>query len=108
MREQSEFLNDVADPAPQRDGIDLGDVLSIDRDRAGGGVEEAIDQPQGGGFAGAAGAEQDERFAALDGEADVVQNRMGADRIAHMLEGKMRQLLSGWQTWDNYGLVGSA
>lgn len=71
VREQSSFLNDVADAAAQVKGIPCGGGASLDQDGSGGGREHAIDEPEQGGLAAAAAAEEHHGFAGGDGQRDV-------------------------------------
>ena len=54
------------------------DVLAVDQDAPGGGLDQAVDQPHQGGLARARQAHDDEDLAGLDGEAGVEH----ADRLA--------------------------
>ena len=68
-------------------GGDGLDVLAVDEDASGVGGEEVDDVPQGDGFAGAGAADDDEGFAAVDGEGDVVEDGFGAEALGDMVEG---------------------
>ena len=59
MREQTRILHDVADGAPERDGIAIAHVLAVEQDAALGGIDHAIDHAQQRGLAASGGAEQD-------------------------------------------------
>jgi hypothetical protein len=48
--QQAVFLDHVTDIAAQLDGIDLVDIFAIQKNGAGGGLEHAIDEAEGGGF----------------------------------------------------------
>ena len=58
VREQARILHDVADGAPERDGIAIAHVLAVEQDTALGGIDHAIDHAQQRGLAAAGGAEQ--------------------------------------------------
>ena len=60
----------------------LLDVDSFDADGAGGGALEAFDHFEGGGFAGAVGAEHAEGFAGFDGKGNAVD---GGERAVRPL-----------------------
>ena len=91
MREQPELLNDVADAAAQLDGIKGSGVASVEQDGSGGWLEQAIDEPQRGGFPGSAAPEENEGFAGVDLEAEAVQNGSPGDRVAHITKREIRQ-----------------
>ena len=69
--EEGEAFGDDADLALDFDGVG-GGVEAEDLDAAGGGSEEAGEHLDGGGFAGAVGAEEAEELAGRDGEVDVL------------------------------------
>src|SRR5215471_19031006 len=71
--EEADFLNGVADAAAQADRVPLARGFSLDPDFAAGGNQKMIDELEGGGFAGAAFAQQNERFAGADVEIEVVE-----------------------------------
>ena len=50
---------------------DFAEVDSVELDGAGGGVVETGDEVREGGFAGAAGADEGNAFAGLDGDVDI-------------------------------------
>ena len=79
VREQAAFLNDVADAAAEADAVPFHGGLAVNADLARRRQNHAVDETQGSGFAGAAAAEQDERFAGLDGEGQAVENGSIAD-----------------------------
>jgi len=78
--------------------FETGDLLSLDADRARIGLEKAHEHAQSHGFAYTAAAQDAEGLAALDGEADVFQNRSAIERDAHMTEDNDRlgQFQGGW------------
>ena len=69
--EEGEAFGDDADLALDFDGVGDG-VEAEDLDGAGGGSEQAGEHLDGGGFAGAVGAEEAEELAGSDGEVDVL------------------------------------
>ncbi len=69
--EEGEAFGDDADLAFDFDGVG-GGVEAENLDGAGGGREEAGEHLDGGGFAGAVGAEEAEELAGGDGEIDVL------------------------------------
>ena len=54
VRKKAELLDDIADAAAQLNRIDGANVLAVDEDGSGGWLEQAVDEAQGGGFAGTA------------------------------------------------------
>ena len=62
-----------------------GGVVAIDDERAGGGAEEGGEHFDGGGFAGAVGAEKGEAFAAGDIEGDVIDGGEVAEFFGEVL-----------------------
>src|SRR5579885_140743 len=56
MREQTDFLNDIANHAAEPDDVPIGNGAAIDANFAGAGRKQVIDQLEGGSFAGAAAA----------------------------------------------------
>ena len=75
-------LEDDLHPPPvrlQRGALDLGDVLAIEQDGARRRVDEAQEQPSDRGLAAARLADEAERFAATDLEADAVHGLDEAD-----------------------------
>ena len=77
-------LEHHGEPALRR--ADLGDVLAVDQDLAGGHVLEAGDQPQERRLAAARGADEDGELAVLDVEIDAVDDVDGAERLADRLQ----------------------
>ena len=65
-------LENVADPASERDRVLPGDVLAVHLDRAGRGFEEAVRQLEKGGLAAAGGTEENEGLALAYVKRDVV------------------------------------
>ncbi|MGY4451600.1 hypothetical protein ACVWZR_006260 [Bradyrhizobium sp. i1.3.1] len=72
MRKQPAALEDVADPAPQRDRIDGLHILALDRDGAGIGLDQPVGEPQQRGLAGAGAADDGQKFALGDVERHIV------------------------------------
>lgn len=71
MRKEAGFLNDVADTAAKMNGIRFGGGTAFNEDvplRRG---EHAIDEFEEGGFAAAAAAEENEGFAARNGQGNI-------------------------------------
>ena len=66
MGEQADFLNDIADAAPQFNGIDCADVLAADKDFAAGRGDEPVDKLEGGRLAAAGGPDENDELALLD------------------------------------------
>ena len=64
VREQASVLNDVADAAAQPNGVPLRIAAALDQDFARGGSSRRLMSLSDSGFAGAAAAQQNERFAA--------------------------------------------
>jgi hypothetical protein len=77
--EQGVVLEDEADVAPL-DG-EIVDALAADVDVAGGGHFQAGDHAEHGGLAAAAGAEEGDQLAVLDGQVDVLDG----DHVAEAL-----------------------
>jgi hypothetical protein len=77
---------------------ETGDLLALDANGAGIGLEKAHEHAQGDGFAHAAAAEDAEGLAALDEEADVFQDRPAIERDADMAKDNDRpgRLFGGW------------
>jgi hypothetical protein len=78
MREQADFLNDVADAAPEPDRVPLGRRLAFDEHVAFGGIEQAIDELQGRRLTAAAPPEQHQGLAAADLQIEIVQQGFSA------------------------------
>ena len=105
--DQIEGLKDEADFfAAQRGGLrgaESRGVDALDEDAAAGGLVDAADQVQQGGFAAAAGAGDGEEFAGIDAEADVVE---GGDRA--VIQGKFAgDLLNAdeWVGWSHRAVL---
>ena len=62
----------------------LGDVDAVHLDRAGIGIDQAGDDVEAGGLAGAVGAEKADRLATLNRHGDVAQNRAAFELLAQM------------------------
>ncbi len=71
LAEEGHALGDDADVALDLDGV-VEEVFAEDLDGAGAGSEEAGEHLDGGGFAGAVGAEEAEELAGFDREIDVI------------------------------------
>ena len=74
-----------------------GDVLRVQQDVAGGGGKDAGDQRQQGGFAGAVGADDAEKVAALDSHVQVLDGAQAAEVPAEAFGFKQR-----WH-WGSFG-----
>ena len=68
MREEADFLDHVADAAPEFDEIPIGGGAVFHQHTARGGEQQPVQHLQRGGFSGAAAAEQNQRAAGLDAE----------------------------------------
>ena len=64
----------------------IGDVLAVDADLAGGRRLEAGDHAQRRRLAAAAGPEERDELAALDRELEVLDHRVGAEGLADAVE----------------------
>ena len=75
--EKVEALEDEADLGAAHFGAlgvgEFGEVGAVDEDRAGGGVGEAAEDVEEGGFSGAGGADDGDELAGGDGEVDVAE-----------------------------------
>ena len=76
--QQARGLHDVADGAAQRDGIHPRDVLAVDGDASGGGVDHPVDHAHEGGLAGAGGAHERDRLVGGDLEGEVLDRERAA------------------------------
>ena len=79
VREQAALLDHVADTAAKADAVPFSGSFAVHADFARGGQDHAVDEAQGGGFAGAAAAEKDQSFAGFDGERQAVEDGSTAD-----------------------------
>ncbi len=82
IREQANLLNDVADIAAQRDGIEIGCVFAVNKNLAAGGRDQPVNHLQRGGLAAARRAEQHAHFAFRHVQVDVID---GVKRLAVLL-----------------------
>ena len=64
MRKEACFLNDVANAAPEADGIGFGGGAAFDEDLSLRRDEHAVYESEQGGFAAAATAEEDKSLTA--------------------------------------------
>src|SRR5216683_8355498 len=75
--EKVEALEDEADLGAAHFGAfgvgEFGEVGAVDQDRAGGGVGEAAEDVEEGGFSGARGADDGDELAGSDGEVDAAE-----------------------------------
>ena len=92
MREQADLLDHVADPAPQLRQLEPADAAAVDRDVAGVELDQPVDELQGGGLAGAGGADEHADLARPDREREVVDRRPLAPGVAlrHAAEDDLR------------------
>src|SRR5262249_2059167 len=74
---EAQLAGQVRDEAADRDAI-VPAVVSVDGGAAGGGAEEAQEQPQSGRLARAVGPEQAEDLAAVDPQRQAVEGAEGA------------------------------
>src|SRR5438034_1238174 len=79
--DQPRFLDDVAGAAPQLDGVPRLEPPPQDHDRAGVGLDQAVEGLERGRLARAAGAEQDQHTAVFDRQREAVEGHASA-RIA--------------------------
>ena len=70
--EQPDLLDDVADAAAQLDRVGVGDVLAVEPDPAGGGLDEPVDHLERRGLAAARRADEADHLAARDVEVELV------------------------------------
>jgi hypothetical protein len=64
MRKEAGILNNVADTAAKTNGIAAGGCAAFNQNLSLRGNEQAVDEPEEGGFATAAAAEKDQGLAA--------------------------------------------
>jgi hypothetical protein len=74
MGEQTDFLEDVSDLAPQLHRILLGDVEPVDPDASGRRLDQTIDRLQDRGLSAAGRSDQDKEFARPDIEAETADS----------------------------------
>ena len=82
VRHEAGVLHDVADAAPQRDGIPLEDALAIDLDLAAGGLHHPVDHAQQSRLAAARRADEHGGPVRGDDEAEVLD---GARAVGELL-----------------------
>ena len=97
VREETAFLDDVPDPVTQSRDVLLVSNLSIDRDRAGVGLQQADDQAQDCRFAAAARTDQDSRFAARESKVRGRECDVRAETLADA--GKSNQIVHAHLVW---------
>ncbi len=91
VREQADLLDDVADRAPQLRCRHGHDVAAIDRDRAAGRLDHAVDHPHRRRLAAAAGAHEDHDLALRHLEVELVdRHRPVGEALRHAVEGDHR------------------
>ncbi len=76
MRQQPDLLDHIADPHPQLIRIRRPDVPAINHDRTGGGLDKAVDHPQGGTLAAAGGPDQDTAFTVFNSKSEFFNGRL--------------------------------
>src|SRR5262249_36157435 len=79
VRKQPAALEDVADAAAQRDGVDGADILAFDGDLAAVRLDQPVGQPQQRGLARARAADDGQKLARGDLERDIVHGHDGAE-----------------------------
>ena len=80
------FLRQIADAEPRAlIHRQLGDVVAVELDRAAIGLDQAGDHVEHGGLAGAVRAEQADRLAAADIDADAAHDLAGAETLFHAM-----------------------
>ena len=96
VREQADLLEHVADAPPQRDGIERRAHRRRRCAPARGRLGQAIDELQQRGLAGAGCADDDQKFARLHIERDVIERRRSiTEALADILERDRRMLRHG-------------
>jgi hypothetical protein len=101
--EQNVFLRDDGDLVPQVARGNLAQIHAADFDRAACGVVKTQEQVGERGFAGAAGADERDELAGLDGEVDVVQDRFFAVVEIEVLKFDVGVV----EAWSIFGCAGS-
>jgi hypothetical protein len=81
VREQPDLLDDVADAPPQLVGVDVRDVLPVEQDLPGGGLDEPVHHLQGGGLAAARRPDQRDDRAGRHVQVERVDGRSGLSRV---------------------------
>ena len=74
MWQQPELLDHITDPAAQIDGVKCGNVFPVNEDTAAAGRQHAVNEPERGGLARAATAEQYEGFTMFDLQREPVED----------------------------------
>lgn len=73
--EQADLLDHIADMPPQFHLVLGVDILPVDADGAGIGLQQAVDHLHGGGLAAAGRADQDHELSVWNGEIQVLEDR---------------------------------
>jgi len=70
MWEEAGVLNDIADAAAEADGVPSGSGAAVDQNFPFRGKKHSIDEPEQGGLAAAAAAEEDNGFSLRNFQGD--------------------------------------
>ncbi len=84
--EQADLLDHVADVAAQLHLVLLVDVLAVDGDGAAVRLQQAVDHLHGGGFAAAGGPDEDHELTVLNGEVQVLEDRIFSIAFVHVFK----------------------
>ncbi|BCB85639.1 hypothetical protein Psuf_029520 [Phytohabitans suffuscus] len=71
MGKEPDVLDDVPDAPAQLDRVDLGDVLAVEQDPAGGGLDQPVDHAEHRGLATARRSDEDHELAGAHLQAEV-------------------------------------
>jgi len=88
MRQQADFLDDIANAAAKLDGIPVENVFVLDEEGAGGEQAQTINEFEESSFAAAAATEKSDCFAMMDLERNGGENRRcraSANLVCHVL-----------------------
>ena len=87
MREEAARLDDVADVAAQFVAVHLRDVVAVDHDAAGCGLDEPVDHFQRRRFAASRRSDEHDRLAGRDFKREMVDRGLGAAVVLrHLLQ----------------------
>ena len=84
--EQADLLDHIADMPPQFHLVLGVDILPVDADGAGIGLQQAVDHLHGGGLAAAGRADQDHELSVWNGEIQVLEDRGLAIALGDMFK----------------------